>query len=663
MVNGAYEADQAQESKKELAGNQRHESPGSDAPLSSGRHRARMANWVDEKAGCPRHQSRIFEVHGREVSELAANPKSVVSPPYEMYVSQTKPLPSLPLQRRSSPELHHPVHSEPERDSLWQKLQKRRETPASHPRGFSADSRRSDWTVVGATEIAASSTSWQHINPNGSLHSIPTDGDEILDRNTYTLQGGASVFYEPRFHPRSHVVSPEDPAPTMNYPLTNAVFPSSPNAALASLPSDMLSPVSPIVEYLPPTLTIASPITTSHHGSSAGASEHREENTGGQTSDSSSPAQSILKEPNDTVLLFAFPDSNNQSLLPVYHSMESSVPKAPQTANSISRLSLPTVQNRYELDDLDIPSVRTQPDSQGAIDIALSHESTLPSTGFHMPPFSGFLNCQKDIVTGLMMEMGDFDNSDMRSQNLEQSDAVQSFCFPDAQPWSPLDHLLDTNAIDLHSTGPQWYSNDYCPQAASRHQSHDSGISQALFVKWRNYCFDHNAFLMSQLAPKLQQVEELQDLIRAINYLWMQRMESQPGLWSLCSTLSPSNLFDRAIRTLKNFIRGIPPEGFESVFALMHLAFAAAFSLTWQQDDYSFSALRDDAVQWQHALPCDEDKTRFLNAMNCWRLNFRSMTPQESLYCGDQQTLRNRLKKGEIFKAFIALVDSELIRS
>ena len=139
-------------------------------------------------------------------------------------------------------------------------------------------------------------------------------------------------------------------------------------------------------------------------------------------------------------------------------------------------------------------------------------------------------------------------------------------------------------------------------------------------------------------------------------------MESQPGLWSFCSTLSSSNLFHRAIRTFKNFIRGIPAEGFEDVFALVHLAFAAAFSLNWQQDDYFFSALCDDALQWQHALPHDEDKTRFLNAMNCWRLSSRSMTPQESLYCGDQQTLRNRLKTGEVFKACVAFVDSKWIK-
>ena len=690
-VDGLYEADQGQESKKELAGNQRYESPRYDPSLASRRHRARTADWVDEKADYPGHESQRFEMYGGEVSELSANPKSVVCPPYEMDVLLKKPLPSLPLQRRSSPGLRHPVH---ERDSLWQKL---RGTPASHSYGSSADPCHGDWTVVGVTENATS----------------------------------------------SQEVSPEDPAPTKDYPLTNAASPSSPKVALASLPSDM-SPISPIGEYVHPPLTIASSTTLSRHSSSPGTSEHQEENAGGQTPILSSPLHSMPKEPNNTFFFFDSLDSDIQSLLPEYDSMESSVPMIPQSENIMSQLSLPAVQNRYQPEDMGVPSVSTQPhhlrmypsdlegiippngsgnvseveksssttqsvvaqvytprsENRGFSQIAFSPkypprnrrtqpdlqcdnsqsspEPTRPSSAFHIPPIPGSSNRQTGIATGPIMEVGDFENSDISTQNLEQSDPAQSFSFPNSQPWSSLDHLIATDAIDIDSTDPQWYANEQCPQAAPQNHSCDSGTSQAPFVKWRPYCFDHNSFLVSRLAPKLQQVEDLQDLVRAINAEWMQRMESQPGLWSLCRTLSSSDLFDRAIRTLKNFICGSPAEGFQDVFAIMHLAFAAAFSLTWQQDDYMFSALRDDALQWQRALPRDEDKSRFLNAMDCWRLheleppplfasachtNSHSMTPQEPLYWGDQQTLRDRLKRGEVFKALIAFVDSKSIIS
>ena len=70
------EAEHGQESK-ELAGNQIYESPGSDTVLSTGKHRARAAGWVNEKAGYPGHQSRIFEVYGSgDFPELTANPEN-----------------------------------------------------------------------------------------------------------------------------------------------------------------------------------------------------------------------------------------------------------------------------------------------------------------------------------------------------------------------------------------------------------------------------------------------------------------------------------------------------------------------------------------------------------------------------------------------------------
>ena len=730
---------------------QRFEMPESDPLLSSRRNCARMAGWVDEKAGCPGHQSRIVEAYGGETANL----KSIVWPLHEMEdpsvlhemaapsVLLMKPLPSVPLQLRSSPELRDPIKSEPDRESLHQRL---RGTPAPHHHRSSANSCRSDWTTVGVTEDATSSSSRRHFKHYGSLHSVPNGGDEIPNSNTYILQGDVSAPYQPSVHPMPHEVSPEDPAPTKNHALTNAAFPSSPKAALVSLPSEKLSPISPMFEDVNSPLTSASSVTLSHHGSSPGTSEHQEGNTGCRTLLSSSPSQLMLKEPNNTLFPFDSLDSDIQSLVPFYDSMESSAPINSQTENSMSQLSLPVVQSRSKSENLDVPSVSTQPhhlrmspsdleglipsngsgkvsevekslsmtqsvvtqvytprsenpgfsptafsstsppqnrrthlDSQCANNIQSPPNPTQLSTAFHIAPLSTSLNRQLGIVTGPVMEMGGFSNSNTSTQNMEQSDAGQLICFPELQPWSPLDHSKATIPYDPHSTGPQWYSNDHCPQAAPQHRSRDSGTGQAPLVKWRPYCFDHNSFLVSRLASKQEQVEDHLQLIRAINYEWMQRMnESQPGLWSLCSSLSASELFDRAMRTFKNFICGSPVEGFEGVFAIMHLAFAAAFSWTWQQDDYLFSALRDDALQWQHALASDEDKTRFLNAMDCWRphaleppppfasadhTNSRSVTPQKSPHCGDQQTLWDRLKKGEVFKACIAFVDSKWIRS
>ena len=659
-----------------------------------------LASCIDKKADCPGHQSGIPEMGGGQVLPELED-EWLGHEMYDASVFPTKPQP------RRSPELHHPINSDPDRESLYQR---RRGTPASHHRS-SADPCRGDRPLVGATQSATSSSSRRQSKPHGSLHSGPNGGNGIPSSNAYTLQSDASAPYQPSAHPLSHEVSPEEPAPTTNYPLTDATFPSSPKAALASPPSDVLSPVSPMVEEVHPPLNIAFSATLSDEGSSPGTSERQ-----------IYPLDSL--------------DSNIQSRLDIHDSMELSAPIASQTENNMSQLSPPVVQNRYQSKNWDVHSVSTQPHhlrmhssdlegfgpsngskeiteadvspsmtqsimtrvntpraedpgfsptafsstspsqnsrtlpgSQSDIDVQFPPDATGPSTAFRILPVSRSLNRQTGTVTRPVMEMCDFDNSDATSHTLEQSEL---------QPWSPLDHLIATNTFDLLSTGPQFYSNDYCPQAVPQQHSSDFSFSHTRFVKWRPYCFDHNSSLVSHLAPKQKQVEGLQRLICTINHEWMQRMESQPGLWPLCSTLSPSNLFDRAIRTLKKFICGDLLEGFEDAFAIITMAFAAAWSLTWQQHDYLFSALRDDALQWQHALRRDEDKARLLDAMNCWRLdeleppplfasachtNSRGLKPQEPLYCGDQHELRDRLKEDEVLKAIMAFLDSMSIRS
>lgn len=721
--------------KPELEVPPRCESHGSD-PLSR-RHRARIAGWVDERGGyvCP--QSRIVEAYGGGISEMAGNSQSVVRPPQEMEgpsglhemedafgiheeekpsVLLTKPLPPAPRHLRGSPDLHDPIKSEPNRESLHQKL---RGKLAPHHHRSSANPCRNDWTPLDVSEDAISS-SGRHSIYYECLQSVPNGGDKTPNNNACTIEDGASAPYQPCAHPTPHEVSPEDPAPTTNYAHRNAAFPSSPNAALASLPSEMPSPLSPINEDVHPPLTIASSVTLSHLGSSPQTLEHQEENARCRTSIPSSHLQ-MLKEPNNMPFPSDYIDSDSQSLFPFYHSIESSAPIASHTENTMSQLSFPVVQNQFQSADAELLSVFTQPhhvrmcpsdiegfipskgsekvsevenslsvaqsavtqvctprsenqgfspttississphyrhtepDSRCAINIQSPPEPTQPFTAFRISPLFRSLNRQLGIVTGPVGEMGGFGNSNTSTQNLEQSVARQSLCPPELQSWSPLNHFKATSALDLHSTGSQWCSNDHCQQAAPQHHSHDS-------VTWRPYCFYHNS-QVSRLAPKQKHVEDHRKFIHEINYQWMQRIqESQPGLWSHCSTLSALDLFDRAMWTGKNFICDSPVKSFEDVFAIVHMAFAAAFSWTWQQDDYEFSALHNDALHWQHVLPSEEDKTRFLNAMDCWEFE-PSPLLANACHTDFGSTLTDRLKKGEVFKAFIAFVDSKLIR-
>ena len=291
--------------------------------------------------------------------------------------------------------------------------------------------------------------------------------------------------------------------------------------------------------------------------------------------------------------------------------------------------------------------------------------------------FSRPLNHGTTVVTDCTMqhiEIGDTESRKEKIKDMERSGTREAFSFPDLQLQSPLDSHEAKSISGLHSISLEMPSSDGCRQIVPQRHSRDSTASQALLVKTLPHCFNHSSFLVSNSAPRQRQVAELQELIRIVNSEWMQRIKPLRGLWSLCKALSASGLFERAVRTLRDFSHGRSAQNFEGVFAMMHLVFAAAFSLHWQQDFYRFSVLCEDAFQWQHVLSSDEDKTRFLNAMNCWRLyefepttlansschtSFDSSTLQGSLYCADLKTVSNRLRNGEVFKVCTGFLDGK----
>ena len=275
-------------------------------------------------------------------------------------------------------------------------------------------------------------------------------------------------------------------------------------------------------------------------------------------------------------------------------------------------------------------------------------------------------------------EDGKVREQEVNIQDFERSGVGRSTSFPDIQPQSPFENLIARIASELDSTSPQMHPNHGRRHPAPQHHIRDYATNQALSAKSLPHCFNHNALLVSNSASasKQIQVEELQELVRVINDEWMRRMEPLPQLWLPCSELSVSSLFERAVRTLKDFTGGRCALDFEDVFAMMHLAFAAAFSLHWQQDFYSWNAFCDDALQWQHALSDDEDKVLFLSAMSRWWLHeleptplltsscytiFGSVTPQGSLYCSDLKTLPEILRNTEVFKVCIGFLDGKSI--
>ncbi len=81
------------------------------------------------------------------------------------------------------------------------------------------------------------------------------------------------------------------------------------------------------------------------------------------------------------------------------------------------------------------------------------------------------------------------------------------------------------------------------------------------------------------------QVEDLRETVRVLNEEWLRRCQSTPDLVPRASALSLRSLLDEGTQTLQLVFRGILPGTFDAVFALAHIACAAAYII--HKDDGS----------------------------------------------------------------------------
>lgn len=114
------------------------------------------------------------------------------------------------------------------------------------------------------------------------------------------------------------------------------------------------------------------------------------------------------------------------------------------------------------------------------------------------------------------------------------------------------------------------------------------------------------------------QVEELRDLVKVVNNEWMQRLTLAPDLYHRCAAFSSQGLFVEGLKTLEKCLCGNIPADFVEVFALMHVAFAAAYILHRDDDSYCWSTFFQDALCWKLPLSGRDDWAAFLAVMDLW---------------------------------------------
>ena len=264
------------------------------------------------------------------------------------------------------------------------------------------------------------------------------------------------------------------------------------------------------------------------------------------------------------------------------------------------------------------------------------------------------------------------------AHDFELSHAGPSLSLTGIQTRSPLDNLIATITSESNPTGSLNLANNNLQQTATHYHSRELQHSRALSAKPLPHCFNCNSLLVGNPAPKQIQVEELQEMVRLVNTEWRQRMEPLEELRLRCNPLLPFNLFERAIRTLRDFTRGKIAQTFEDVFAMMHLAFATAFSLRWQHEFDSCNAFCEDALQWQHGLSSDNDKALFRKAISCWwppeqenpplindsyHIDLATNALPDALHCNDQGGFLDTLRNGGVFKACIGFLDGKSNRT
>ena len=632
------------------------------------------------------YESTRFEKYGSSRYEM---PCETFHELYDQSASPTKPPMTVKRQRRSSPELVHPVNSNSDRGSLWHRRR------GGDRRRSDAEQSRNDWSIIDDTEKARSDSSRRPFKPNTSFQIVLDDEDEVLPSND-----------------SENLISPDE----SNHP--DRSWTSSPNSGLASPPSHMLSPTSPLGNDMYPLTTIVSPNTEARNGSNSGM---HEEAADGSICLGASQLVSASIELNHTLS-----PCTPHGTYPI-HPDRFDKPSESETSSLTAKATVPQVDaSRSRItgvlpSDFSLVSPLRNPHveliSQFKDDISPLPK---PATAFHASSLYDHFNCQTSIVTGPTlpeMDMGDtnvehgweaaprtsysfnsinagigrvesiwdvetregllkkdeedvkFSQLDQKMPDLGQPNTGQSLSFRDIQLKSPFDNFIAALTPEHITTNPKPFSDDERRHPSAVHYSRDLMTSQAFAIKMLPLCFDCNSFPVSGSTPKHIQVQELQELVHIVNTEWMQRMKSQPDLWSRCKTLVESGLFERGIRTLKEFICGKLPQTFEAVFALLHLAFAAARLAHWQHDYYSWHVLYDDAVQWQHTLSTDEDRSSIVAAMSCWGLSelepkhtsLRSNSLRRSLDSSDWKIYHDTLRNNEVFRACICFLDGKSI--
>ena len=110
-------------------------------------------------------------------------------------------------------------------------------------------------------------------------------------------------------------------------------------------------------------------------------------------------------------------------------------------------------------------------------------------------------------------------------------------------------------------------------------------------------------------------VEELREVVRALNEAWMQRCQTAPDL-ILHLALPPTQLFELGIQTLQQIYQSILPQTVRAIFALAHITCASIYIIHGADKSYCWSDFFQHILRWQHSLPNKSDAQLYIRLVN-----------------------------------------------
>ena len=136
-------------------------------------------------------------------------------------------------------------------------------------------------------------------------------------------------------------------------------------------------------------------------------------------------------------------------------------------------------------------------------------------------------------------------------------------------------------------------------------------------------------------------VQQVREILHALNREWMGRLVSTTDLYKLCMPLSTCRLLETGIRALQQFFFGNLPSSFEDLFALMHVAFAFSIVINRDGDSYYWDGFSSDLHYWRHTVRSSENSF-FTEAWN------RLWCPQSS-----NNQSRKDPPRGDLYKTLM----------